>query len=234
MHAWLKIDSNRIITYISAKHYLTNVVVSMMDLLGYTSNLLSKLFFMLSRKSFLQSTGLAAGAALVPGFSLALTPGSIAAGRPILTKPERSNSYWYIGHLLSVLLDSVDTGGQFSLLKMTEPKGLEPPPHIHTREDEIFTLLEGEMMFTCGGETFHAKTGDTMFLPKNILHSFQVVTEKAEVLIALTPGGLEKFFIEMSMKAPEMRAPPMPSGPPDIQRLITTAGRYGVKFPKRP
>jgi quercetin dioxygenase-like cupin family protein len=206
----------------------------MIDLRAYPTNLLSKSFLMLSRKSFLQSTGFSIGAALVPGFSLAVAARPMATGKPILTKPERSNSYWYTGHLLSVLLDSVDTGGQFSLLKMTEPKGLEPPPHIHTREDEIFTLLEGEIMFTCGGETFHAKTGDTMFLPKNILHSFQVVTDKAEVLIVLTPAGLEKFFIEMSMKVPEMKAPPMPSGPPDIQRLISTAGRYGVQFPQRP
>lgn len=188
---------------------------------------------MVSRKSFLKSTGVSLGAALVPGFSLAAT-GLMTAGKPVLTRAQMSNSYWYIGHLLSILLDSEDTGGQFSLLKMTEPKGLEPPPHIHTREDEIFMLLEGEMLFTCGGETFHAKAGDSMFLPKNILHSFQVVTDKAEVMILLTPAGLEKFFVEMSQKAPEMKAPLMPSGPPDISRLISTAARYGVQFPKRP
>jgi quercetin dioxygenase-like cupin family protein len=213
---------------------LTNPMVSMIDLRIHTPNLPSKSSFMLSRKSFLQSTGFSVGAALLPGFSLAAAAGRSVMGKPVLTKPERSNSYWYTGHLLSVLLNSVDTGGQFSLLKMTEPKGLEPPPHIHTREDEIFTRLEGEIMFTCGEETFHAKAGDTMFLPKNVLHSFQVVTDKAEVLIALTPAGLEKFFIEMSTKAPEMKAPPMPSGPPDIERLISTAARYGVQFPRRP
>lgn len=189
---------------------------------------------MLSRKSFLKSTGVSVGAALIPGLSLAGAAGLMAAGKPVLAKPDLTNSYWYIGHMLSVLLDSSDTGGKFSLLKMTEPRGLEPPPHIHTREDEIFMLLDGEMMFTCGGKNFHAKTGDSMFLPKNIMHSFQVLTDKAEVMIMLTPAGLEKFFIEMSGKAPEMKTPPMPSGPPDIPRLIATAGRYGVQFPKRP
>jgi quercetin dioxygenase-like cupin family protein len=154
-----------------------------------------------------------------------------ANDQPLLTRPLLSNSYWYVGHLLSVLFRSADTNGRFSLLRMTEKKGLEPPPHTHTKEDETFMLLTGEIEFSVNNQIYHAVAGDTMFLPRNIQHSFNVLTAQSEVLILLTPGGFEQYFIEMSEPAPEMTQAPLPSGPPDIARLIAAAGKYGIKFP---
>lgn len=78
------------------------------------------------------------------------------------------NSYWYIGHLMSFLVTSSDTNGSFTLLHGIEIKGLEPPPHIHTREDEFFYLLNGEINYTVGGEVLRAGKGDWIFLPRNI------------------------------------------------------------------
>lgn len=151
---------------------------------------------------------------------------------PRLSNRNKKNSYWYIGHLMSLLVTSKETGGRYALLRATERKGLEPPPHTHTKEDEAFLILEGEVIYTVGNQTFHAKQGDLMFLPKNIQHSFKIQTEKLETLILLTPGGLEDYFVEMSKPAEEVALPPMPQGPPDIKKLIATASKYGVKFPK--
>jgi len=64
---------------------------------------------------------------------------------PKMAAPELNNSLWYIGHLMSILISSKDTGGAFSLIHGFEVKGLEPPPHTHTREDESFYLLNGEI-----------------------------------------------------------------------------------------
>ncbi len=188
---------------------------------------------MLNRRSFLTSTA-SFSSLLLPALSLPKFNMTITNDQPLLTKPSLKNSYWYIGHLLSVLLRSADTNGLFSLLKMSEIKGLEPPPHIHTKEDETFLLLEGEIEFSVKNETYHAVAGDTMFLPRNIQHSFKVLTARSEVLILLTPGGLEQYFIEMSEPAPEVKQAPLPSGPPDIARLIATAAKYGIKFPRNP
>ena len=171
--------------------------------------------------------------------SLLMVPGAFANVKkdnaqlvPLLTERKKENSYWYIGHLMSLLVKTEETGGRYSLLRATERKGLEPPPHIHTKEDETFLILEGNVVYTVGNQTFHAKEGDIMFLPKNIKHSFKIKTEKLETLILLTPGGLEKYFVEMSIPAKELQLPPLPQGPPDIKKLIATASKYGVKFPK--
>jgi quercetin dioxygenase-like cupin family protein len=151
---------------------------------------------------------------------------------PLLTNRNKENSYWYIGHLMSLLLSSKQTGNRYALLHNTERRGLEPPPHTHKKEDEAFLILNGEVTYTVGNQTFDAKAGDVMFLPKNIQHSFKIRTETAEVLMLLTPGGFENYFIEMSEPAGELALPPLPQGPPDISKLIATASKYGIKFPK--
>jgi mannose-6-phosphate isomerase-like protein (cupin superfamily) len=181
---------------------------------------------MLNRKSFLALSGLA-----LPSLALPNLLTGVSIEQPLLVKASLENSYWYIGDLLSVLLKSADTNGLYSLLRMIETRGFEPPPHTHTREDETFILLNGEMEFSVEGKIYHATAGNSMFLPRNIQHSFKVLTEKSEVLILLTPGGLEQYFLEMSEPAAEMKQPPPPAGPPDIARIITTATKYGVKFP---
>jgi len=150
---------------------------------------------------------------------------------PKMISPELKNSYWYIGHLMSILISSGDTNGAFSLIHGYEIKGLEPPPHIHTREDESFYILNGEIDYTVDKEVFHAKRGDWIFLPRNIQHSFMVQSEQAEVLINLSPGGFEEYFREMSEPARDLVIPPRPNGPPDVKRIIETASKYGIKFP---
>jgi quercetin dioxygenase-like cupin family protein len=186
---------------------------------------------MRTRRKFLNTIGIMSGVLMAPDV-FAHVKGSEAKLTPMLTNRNKENSYWYIGHLMTVLASSKQTDGRYALLRATERRGLEPPPHTHTKEDETFLILEGEVVYTVGNQTFNAKPGDAMFLPKNIQHSFKIQTEKLETLILLTPGGLENYFLEMSKPAEELQLPPMPQGPPDIAKLIATASKYGVKFPK--
>lgn len=191
----------------------------------------------MDRKKFLKTGGLAVG--LMPFVAMCDKPETAsvnAAATNILPKmasPNLNNSYWYRGHLMSVLISAKDTNGAFSLTHGFEIQGLEPPPHTHTREDESFYVMQGEMNFFVGDKTFNAKTGDWVFLPRNIQHTFQVVTPTAEVLINLTPGGFENFFIEMSEPAQALVIPPKPAGPPDVQKIIEISSKYGIKYPKR-
>ncbi len=184
----------------------------------------------MDRKTFLSGLSAMGFIPFADGITLFETSGS---GKilPKMIGPELKNSYWYIGHLMSILIASQDTGGSFSLIHGYEIKGLEPPPHIHTKEDESFYLLNGEINYTVGEEVFKAKKGDWMFLPRNIQHSFQVQTDQAEVLIHLSPGGFEDYFREMSEPAPGLYIPPRPQGPPDVKKIVETASKYGIIFP---
>lgn len=185
----------------------------------------------MDRKEFIKTGSMLS---LLPFIPLNGFPGKPAANdQPKVSAPSLENSYWYIGHLMSVLISSKDTNGTFSLIHGYEIQGLEPPPHTHTREDESFYLLSGEIKYFVGEKTFNAKAGDWVFLPRNIQHSFQVISENAEVLIHLSPGGFENYFIEMSEPAKALVNPPRPQGAPDVQRIIETASGYGIIFPQR-
>ena len=59
-----------------------------------------------------------------------------------------------------------------------------------------------------------------------------IQTETLETLMLLTPGGFEKYFIEMSEPAGEVQLPPVPQTAPDIPRLVAIASKYGIIFPK--
>jgi len=51
------------------------------------------------------------------------------------TSLERSK--WYMGMLLTNLTETPDTNAAFSLFEATLVPGTEPPPHVHSREDEL-------------------------------------------------------------------------------------------------
>ena len=56
------------------------------------------------------------------------------------------HSVWYNGSLMTFLATGEDTHGQFALIEAVARKGNVPPPHVHHREDEIFYVLEGEIV----------------------------------------------------------------------------------------
>ena len=134
-----------------------------------------------------------------------------------LHKPMLENSIWYNGHTFSFLLDSAQTGGAFALLYCHFRKGGEPPAHFHTKEDESFYMLEGEIRFHIGDKKFMAKAGELSYAPKMVPHQFSLVTETAKALLLITPGGMETFFKEFSVPAQSLELPPIPEGQPPAE-----------------
>jgi len=138
-------------------------------------------------------------------------------------------AYWGPGSLMTFIATGGDTGGAFFLAEMSVPPGGGPPPHIHTREDESFQLLEGTLTIQVGGDTVTASPGDFVFLPRGIAHSFKnngAVPAKA--LVWVTPAGLEKYFAEVFEAAVDRQvAPPAPSAEL-IARARSASPRYGL------
>src|SRR5215475_525224 len=96
-------------------------------------------------------------------------------------------SRWYGPNLLTIIAYASETNGAFSLVKNVIRKGFEPPLHVHTREDESNFILSGEIIYTVGDTTIHAKAGDYVHLPKNVPHTFELVSNTAETLLVITP-----------------------------------------------
>ena len=90
-----------------------------------------------------------------------------------------------------------DTDGKLSIFEYTGNEKGGPPLHIHNNQDEVFFVLEGEYLFRVGEEMHRLKTGDTIFLPRKVPHTFAQLTEKGKVLFLFQPSGMmEDFFRE--------------------------------------
>jgi uncharacterized cupin superfamily protein len=113
------------------------------------------------------------------------------------------------------------------------PPGGGPPPHIHSREDETFYLLEGEIEFLLGEETILAGPGDFVSVPRGTVHRFlNVGTETAKLVLTFTPAGIDRWFAEILDSAPnEVRPEDVPDNVEEVAaRYVATASSYGIEF----
>ena len=67
-----------------------------------------------------------------------------------------------------------DTGGSLGLVEATFYRGFGPPLHVHSREDEGFYVLEGEIRFRQGDHEFLAGPGSWVWGPRGVAHAFKV------------------------------------------------------------
>lgn len=155
------------------------------------------------------------------------TPALLA---PFSRQQSLNNSFWYMGHLFTYLATGDDTDGQFTLTEAVVASGQEPPPHIHTHEDEAFYILEGIATFWVGEQVITATPGKLIFLPRGIPHGFKLQTDTARVLILLTPAGLERYFKAFSTPAQALRLPPPPDQPYDLEKIVGVGREYGIEF----
>ena len=150
---------------------------------------------------------------------------------PYARRAEMGTSVWYMGNLFTILAGSEENGGRFALIEMLAPKGTEPPRHVHQREDEAFYMLEGEITFYIGDETYVATPGKFVFAPRGIPHSWVVETDVVHKLVTLTPGGAEEHFRDPRFSGPALTPtlPPPPEVPPDMAALVADMERYDVE-----
>ncbi len=106
----------------------------------------------------------------------------------------------YLGlHPNDLKISSNDTDGQLSVFEYTGYGKVGPSLHVHFKQDEIFTVLQGEYRFVVGKETHILSTGQTIFLPRGIPHTWLQLTDRGRMIYFLQPAGtMEAFFTLMS------------------------------------
>src|SRR5947207_11415316 len=118
-----------------------------------------------------------------------------SASRPVLCKPSEGRTIAVVGDLYRFLATGEDTSGKYALWEALVPPGGGPPPHVHSREEEGFYILEGEITFQIGDQRLVAIAGTFANVPVGTPHSFKNESGKpAKMLIFLAPAGLEKMF----------------------------------------
>src|SRR5882762_5472248 len=129
---------------------------------------------------------------------------------PTIRTPTEGRTIAVVGDVYRFLATGEDTNGKYALWEAIVPPGGGPPPHVHSREEEGFYVLEGEITFTVNGERIVATAGVFANMPVGTPHSFKNESGKpAKMLISVAPGGLEKKFFEFDVSPASSSPPPL-------------------------
>lgn len=138
-------------------------------------------------------------------------------------------AYWVGADHVTIKASGEDTEGAYALVDVIVPPGAGPPPHIHHREDEAFSILEGEFEFLAGDKTVRVVAGDFIHAPKNVIHTYRNVgLSPGRMLVVASPPGFERFVAEVGVPVTEGASPPQT--PPDVAEFVRVAASYGIEI----
>lgn len=150
---------------------------------------------------------------------------------PIALAPDGGEAIWFMGGLALIKSDGETTSGTVAVIEHIGRPGGGSPLHRHTREDEWFYVIEGELTFWVGGQTTCAPAGSFVYGPKGIAHTFQVTSASpARFLLVTEPAGFERFVRALGTPAEAIELPPAPTGPPDPEHVKAVAAEYGIEI----
>jgi quercetin dioxygenase-like cupin family protein len=122
-----------------------------------------------------------------------------------------------------------ETGGTYSLFEDIVPPGIGPPMHIHTREEETWYILDGELTWNVGGQSFHATKGSFTNLPRGIPHNFINESDKpAHMVLTYAPGGFDQWFLDIGTPVSDRYNPG--EAPAETAELLNKAIKLGEAY----
>ena len=149
---------------------------------------------------------------------------------PIKHKP-RSKRYYFDVGLGSVSLSGRDTGGAYCLLEVSLAPGMAVPRHTHTREDEVYFVLAGELEVSVGEKTFVLRPGDTLLAPRDIPHELRNSGDATNhYLLVFSPSGFEEFIMTTAVPAPDNAVAPTEPPAVAVRNVHELATDYGILF----
>ena len=151
--------------------------------------------------------------------------------QPTIRKPDEGRTIAVVGDVYRFMATGEDTNGKYAMWEAIVPPGGGPPPHVHSREEESFYVLEGEITFQIGERRVVATAGMFANMPVGTPHSFRnESTQPAKMIISVAPAGLENMFFEIGVPLSEGSTSALPPTKEEIEKLLTIAPRYGIEI----
>jgi quercetin dioxygenase-like cupin family protein len=140
---------------------------------------------------------------------------------------------WWFDGLAVIKATALDTGGQMTILEVSEPPNSKAPLHVHHHEDEGFWILDGGATFYVGDRTITARPGDYVFGPRHVPHRFTTGPDGCHMLFIFTPGGFEELLRAISRPAESNTLPPASGDPPsddEIRQMQAALQAHGCEL----
>jgi len=100
------------------------------------------------------------------------------------------------GTTIDCKLSGKDTGGAMCVLEVNNTGW---PRHINRDQDEWIYVVDGEVELEIGKKRLRLGTRESMFIPRNIEHTWAPVSAPAKIINTYQPAGkIEEFFQALS------------------------------------
>lgn len=153
---------------------------------------------------------------------------------PVAVSGGEGEARWWFNGLAVVKATAADSGGQLTILEITERPNVQAPLHVHHTEDEAFWILEGSATFEIGDQTIEARAGDYLFGPRDIPHRYSTGPDGCRMLFIFTPGGFEELLRATSRPAESRSLPPEGDGSEpseeEMQRMQAAIQAHGCEL----
>jgi quercetin dioxygenase-like cupin family protein len=127
------------------------------------------------------------------------------------------------GTRTEIHLDASDTGGAFCMIVDHPPPDWSLPEHRHTNEAETIHVVDGEFELMVDGRPLHLSSGQTVHVPRGVLHSGRNVGGRpGRRVLIFSPAGMERFFLDAGASLPDEEI--------DRSALLAAAARHGWEF----
>jgi quercetin dioxygenase-like cupin family protein len=125
-----------------------------------------------------------------------------------------------LGEQVDIMTNGEMTNGASTFVIQTTRPGGGPPPHMHTREDETFTVLEGDFEILDNGKWRSVVKGEFIFSPRGSIHTFRNSgTTVGRMAVFIAPAGFEQFFEQIEGLTPS-----------NMLKLLQIANKFGLSF----
>ena len=140
-----------------------------------------------------------------------------------------------VGDTYRIVVSGEQSGGTHAIIDMLVPPNGGPGPHAHAAIQESFYVVAGEIVVRTQTDTYTAKPGDFVTIPKGgAVHSFKNESAAtAHLLCVVVPAGLDAFFLAIGQPvAAGTFLPPSPPSAQQMEQWQVIAKEYGQQvFP---
>src|SRR5918994_4592056 len=103
-----------------------------------------------------------------------------AASRGIVIGPGQGRTIPGTG-AITLIATAEQTGGSIGVFEDISSPGDGPPRHVHYGSDELFYVLQGDILFLVGDRQEGLSAGIYIFVPRGTVHAYKVIgTERGK------------------------------------------------------
>lgn len=148
-----------------------------------------------------------------------------------IVAPEEGEMVDMLNDRYRFLATAETTNSGYSVIEALVPPGGGPPPHVHSREEEGFYIVEGEMTFRADGSEVRLAAGGFINLPVGVMHAFRNESDQpVKMLIIVAPSGIEGMFRQAGRAVIDRTTPITPLDESDIETVVKAAADHGIEI----